>query len=129
MAYLDPAKKKDLDRQVKAVAKEYGVKLTTRTVSYMTYNITLRQSKYAFKNTVENYDGQQVQRRNINHVWLKDNKQLTEEEKEFITKLKNIVFSKENGYYDHTDAQMDYFHTAWYLDIELGTYDKPYVQI
>jgi len=30
-------------------------------------------------------------------------------------------------YYDHSDAQTDYFNTAYYYHIHVGKWDKPYV--
>jgi hypothetical protein len=29
-------------------------------------------------------------------------------------------------YFDHSDAQVDYFHTAYYFDISIGAWDKPF---
>jgi hypothetical protein len=31
------------------------------------------------------------------------------------------------GWYDRSDAMTDYFDTAYYIDINIGRWDKPYV--
>lgn len=31
-------------------------------------------------------------------------------------------------YFDESDAMTDYFHTAWYVTLGVGKWDKPYVQ-
>jgi hypothetical protein len=129
MAYLSKEDKQRLDLQVKKVAKEYGVKLTTRRKNYTNYVITLRESKFAFNYVVNGCCDVPFNSTDINIYWFQDNKFLTDTEKEFLTKLKNIVFSKENGFYDESDAQTDYFHTAWYLSIHIGDYKKPYKQV
>ena len=33
---------------------------------------------------------------------------------------------KAAGYYDNSDAQIDYFDTAYYYGITVGAWDKPY---
>jgi hypothetical protein len=129
MAYISMEQKKNLDQQVKAIAKEYGVKLTTKRVNYSHYVVTLRQSKFAFNYVVNGCCDVLVNSTDINIYWFQDNKFLTDTEKEFLTKLKNIVFSKENGFYDESDSMRDYFHTAWYLSIHIGDYKKPYIQL
>jgi hypothetical protein len=30
-------------------------------------------------------------------------------------------------YYDNSDAQTDYFDTAYYVDVNIGKWNKPYV--
>lgn len=33
------------------------------------------------------------------------------------------------GWYDNSNAQIDYFDTAYYIDISVGKWDKPYQKI
>ena len=35
---------------------------------------------------------------------------------------------KGNKWYDKSDAMVDYFDTAYYVDINIGKWNKPYVQ-
>ena len=35
---------------------------------------------------------------------------------------------KGNKWYDTSDAMVDYFDTAYYVDINIGKWNKPYVQ-
>ena len=34
---------------------------------------------------------------------------------------------KGNKWYDKSDAMVDYFDTAYYIDINIGKWNKPYV--
>lgn len=129
MAYLSKEDKQKLDLQVKQLAKKYKVKLSTSCKHYSTYIIKLQSGQFAFDYKIKGYDGQVFNHTEINHHWLNDNESLTEQEKEFLNKLKKIVFSKDNGFFDESDSMTDYFHTAWYLSIQLGTDKKPYNQI
>jgi len=31
------------------------------------------------------------------------------------------------GNFDKSDAQTDYFHVGWYMSVNLGKWDKPYI--
>jgi hypothetical protein len=33
---------------------------------------------------------------------------------------------KSAGWYDNSDAQIDYFDTAYYYDVNIGNWKKPY---
>jgi len=47
--------------------------------------------------------------------------------KDVIAKIEDIVRITGN-YYDDFDAMTDYFDTAFYYDIEFGSWDKPHVK-
>lgn len=38
-------------------------------------------------------------------------------------------YHKGTGYYDRSDAMVDYFDTAYYMSLKLGSYDKPYNKV
>ena len=55
----------------------------------------------------------------------------------FLRELVDIVktapsrgegFRKGEGWYDRSDAMTDYFDTAYYFDINVGAWNKPYVR-
>jgi len=31
------------------------------------------------------------------------------------------------GNFDKSDVQTDYFHVGWYMSVNLGKWDKPYI--
>ncbi len=44
--------------------------------------------------------------------------------------IKKIIKAVINsGNFDKSDSQSDYFHVGWYTNIQLGQWDKPYMQI
>jgi hypothetical protein len=43
--------------------------------------------------------------------------------KEFLDKAFEIMLE---GYYNNSDAMIDYFDTAFYVDINIGKWDRPY---
>ena len=40
--------------------------------------------------------------------------------------IKVIKYGTERQWYDKSDAMTDYFDTAFYLDVEMGRWEKPY---
>jgi hypothetical protein len=42
-----------------------------------------------------------------------------------MTKIVNAMYSAD--YYDNSDAQTDYFDTAYYAYVNIGRWDKPFV--
>ena len=44
--------------------------------------------------------------------------------------IKNAPANAEGGraYFDESDSQSDYFHTAFYYNISVGKWDRPYTQ-
>lgn len=39
---------------------------------------------------------------------------------------KTLDIAKSQGWYDKTDSRIDYFDTAYYIDINFGKYDRPH---
>jgi hypothetical protein len=50
---------------------------------------------------------------------------------EIHTIIKTAPAKAEGGreYFDHSDSMTDYFHVAYYYDIQVGKWDKPYAQV
>jgi hypothetical protein len=49
------------------------------------------------------------------------------EEIEKIIKTAPALAEGGREWFDKSDAMTDYFHTAFYIDLDVGSYDKPYV--
>lgn len=45
--------------------------------------------------------------------------------KDFLLELKSAMLGA--GWYDNSDIMSDYFDTAYYIDIDIGKWDKPFV--
>ncbi len=46
-----------------------------------------------------------------------------------IVKTAPMVKGVGRGWYDNSDAMIDYFDTAYYMDISVGAWNKPYQQV
>ena len=59
----------------------------------------------------------------VNTYWINDH--YTGEQAAFMTEL--LAAMKGDKWFDKSDIMTDYFNTAYYLNINIGKWDKPYV--
>ena len=57
----------------------------------------------------------------VNHYWL--DTAFSGLALEYLEKVKAIM---QVDHWDHSDIQSDYFHRAYYMNIDIGKWDKPY---
>jgi hypothetical protein len=58
----------------------------------------------------------------VNQYWIDEH--YTGVSLEFLKQVKDAMQAAD--YYDNSDAQIDYFDTAYYYDINVGSWNKPY---
>ena len=113
MAYMNQQKKAVIAAALKPVLKKYNLKGSLRVNHYSSIILNLKSGPIDF-------GGDYVQ---VNPYWLDDHydgialKALKE--------IKQALLSAD--YYDESNAQIDYFDTAYYYHIHVGKWDKPYV--
>jgi hypothetical protein len=123
---------------VKAVLKKYGIKgsLSVRNHSSLVLNIksgkidfienyikTYAALPYAKHMAQDQIDYLRLKRTlDVNPYWYHEH--FTGKAKSFLKEI--IAAMKGPDYFDHTDAQVDYFHCSHYYDINVGRWDKPY---
>ena len=62
----------------------------------------------------------------INHYYL-HNYICEEEYRKIIRIMKEATASVGQGWFDESDIQTDYFNTAYYYYLRIGSYEKPYL--
>lgn len=112
MAYMNQSKKKLLSFGVKAVLKRYGMKGTLSVRNHSTLVCQIKSGKLNFPEDT-----------NVNTYHI--DRFHSDVNREFLRELKAVMMV---GNHDNSDIQTDYFDVGWYIDIKIGTYDKPYVQ-
>ena len=120
MAYISQQDKKDLAPAIKAVLKNYGMKGTIAINHYSSLVVNIQSGVLDFTDHFSHGDGYiQV---NTYHIdsWYSGTI------KRFLQDL--VKAMKGNKWYDKSDAMVEYFDTAYYIDINIGKWNKPYVQ-
>ena len=117
MAFMSQEHKKELAPAIKAVLKKYGVKGTIGVRHHSTLVVNIKSGDIDFMKFAPDDTYIQV---NPYHIAS----QYTGAAKKFLLELKAAM---DEGNYDKSDAQIDYFCVGWYVDINIGQWDKPYV--
>jgi hypothetical protein len=135
MAYMNSERKAKIAANLKPVLKKYGVKGTLRVRNHMAIVLTLKSGKIDFisnSNRVCGNDFYQVSRGfkpntggycDVNQFHFQNH--YDGDAKAFLTEA--FAALKSADYYDRSDAMVDYFDTAYYFDLNIGRWDKPYV--
>ena len=123
MAYISLQDKKDLAPGIKAVLKKYGMKGTISIRHHMTLAVTVQSGAIDLEPFFRKDKALVPSRHidvNVYHLeWYSGTLRMILEDL-----VKAMIGTK---WYDKSDAMVDYFDTAYYIDINLGKWDKDYV--
>jgi hypothetical protein len=134
MAYMNQERKAvikaNLDKALKGTGVKYSLKCSNLAItctiksapvdfianSNETCGADFYQTSRGFQTNTSGYD-------QVNHYHYRDH--YSGKAKELMTKIVTAIYS--GDYYDRSDAQTDYFDTAYYAHINIGKWDKPFV--
>lgn len=121
MAYMSQELKKELAPEIKAVLKKYNMKgsIAVRHHSSLVVNV-----KSGVLDFIGDYDFGDYPKDNIdvNQYWLEEH--YKGDQLSFLEELKEAM---NVGNHDDSDIMTDYFDVGWYIDINIGQWDKPYI--
>lgn len=122
MAYMNQEKKAVIAAKLKPVLKKYDVKGSLRVRNHTSIELTVKSGKIDF---FEDYGDREDARKfgiQVNPYWYHDH--FTGTSKEFLKEAFAALYGA--NYYDNSDAQTDYFDTAYYVSLNIGKWDKPF---
>ena len=135
MAYMNQTKKQTIASKVKPILAKYGMKgsLSVRNHSTIVLKLTsgpidfigdlTTQRQFGYVSYELNKD--EMRKRyelSINPYWYHEH--YTGTALAFLSEI--IPAMKSADWYDDSDAQVDYFNTAYYYDVNVGSWNKPY---
>lgn len=132
MAYMNQSKKQIIQQNLKPILAKYGVKGSLRVRNNHAITLTLRSGSVDFvADMTERGYGNRTTKDEIrkhynfaiNQYWFAEHYSGTA--RDFIAEVDAAMRSAD--YYDRSDIQTDYFDTAYYYDINVGEWNKPYV--
>jgi hypothetical protein len=132
MAYMNQERKAAIAPVVKAICKKYGVKASLAVRHHSTLVLNIKSGEIDF---IENYingnphkmtdEAANRVRENgnidVNPYWYQEH--FTGKALGF---MKEIFAAMNNGNHDRSDIQTDYFDVGWYVDVNVGRWNKPY---
>lgn len=135
MAYMSQEKKQKIAARVKPILKAYNVKGSLRVRNHSTLVLTLRSGTLDFiHDLVDNrmsllgevqLDKDKLREKytlDVNPYWFQEH--YTGRSLAFLSEVFEAM--KSADWYDRSDAQVDYFDTAYYVDVNIGDWNKPY---
>ena len=137
MAYMNQELKKQRAPQIKKVLKKYGLKGTIGVRNYSTLYVTIKEGALDFIGAAQKCNDEYARRHfekahQIKDNYLQVNENRADDYREYDEKVANFINEltaamKGVGYYNNDDAMIDYFDRAFYVSINVGTWQKPYV--
>lgn len=138
MAYMNQERKARIAVKLKPVLAKYGVKGSLSVRNHSTIVLTLKSGKIDFienfiktdidKPYAKHMSADQIaqvrknQYLDVNPYWFQDH--FNGKAKTFLSEAFTAL--KSADWYDESDAMTDYFNTAYYVDVNIGKWDKPY---
>ena len=138
MAYMNQERKAKIATTLKPILAKYGVKGSLSVRNHSTICLTLKSGKIDFiENFIKTYADSNIGRKmaqdqidylrknqsmDVNPYWFQEH--FTGKAKAFLTEAFRAL--KSADWYDESDAMTDYFNTAYYVDLNVGKWNKPY---
>lgn len=127
MAYVSQDLKKALTPAIKAACKKYGIKASIAVRNHMTLVVNIKSGNLDLianhARVIDQPNGWAVQKQSIDVNPYHYRDQFDGDAKEFLTELFTAM---NNGNHDRSDIQSDYFDVGWYVDVNIGQWNKPY---
>jgi hypothetical protein len=122
MAYMNQEKKAVIAAKLKPVLKKYGVKGTLSVRNHLSIVLNVKAGKVDFFTDYGDREDALKFGIQVNPYWFQDH--FTGKSKQFLAEAFDAL--KGAGYYDNSDIQTDYFDCAYFYDINIGKWNKPY---
>jgi hypothetical protein len=132
---MNQERKAKITKMLKPILAKYKVKGSLSVRNHSTIVLTLKSGSIDFignSNKVCGNDFYQVQRGfkptttgydQVNPYWFQDH--YDGDAKAFLTEAFKAL--KSADWYDESNAMIDYFNIAYYVDINIGKWDAPYI--
>lgn len=134
MAYMSQERKARIAPVVKAVCKRYGVKASLAVDNHSSLVLNIKSGKIDFignSNRVCGANHYQVAcgftpnttgHEQVNPYWYHEH--FDGDAKAFLAE---VLAAMNDGNHDNSDVQSDYFDVGWYVNVNVGKWNKPYV--
>lgn len=130
MAYMNQERKAKIAALLKPLLKEYGVKGTLSVRNHSTIVMTIAAGGIDFIGNYEAKRGIEPDSRahlDVNVYHYRDH--FDGKALEFLSKAIPILnlSGDADANFDKSEPMTDYFHVGWYVDVQVGKWDKPYL--
>ena len=127
MAYVSQDLKAKIAPKIKAICKKYGVKASLAVRHHSTLVLNIKSGKVDFITDYNEFNHNSPRFEpakdsiQVNPYWYKEHFG-----GESYHVLKEVIPAMNDGNWDKSDIQSDYFNVGWYIDVNIGKWNKPY---
>jgi hypothetical protein len=131
MAYVSQDLKAKLAPTIKEICKRYGVKATIAVRNHSTLVLNIKEGQINFIDNLANTVGKET---DLAKYVIKDqsidvNPYHYRNHFSGVAKwfLEEVINAMNDGNWDRSDIMTDYFDKGWYIDVNIGRWNRPYV--
>lgn len=135
MAYVSQELKKKIEPKVKEICKKYGIKARLAVSGHSTLVLNVQSGKIDFLESYNSLGRKEFRPSHygpfVDATYIDVN--VYHYQKHFDGKalafLKEVICAMNTGNHDNSDPQTDYFDIGWYISVNIGRWNKPYVKV
>jgi hypothetical protein len=124
MAYVSQELKKSLSTSIKVVLKKFKMKGTIAVRHHSTLVVNISQGALDVIGNLKKTTGKEFTYQYVDVNPYSIDQNYSGKVKQFLVELKSAMMQ---GNHNNSDIQTDYFDVGWYIDINVGQWNKPYV--
>jgi hypothetical protein len=121
MAYVSQELKKSLAPAIKRICQKHGIKATLAVRHHSTLVLNIKAGKIDF---FSDYELQAGRTDSIQVNPYHYNNHFSGKSKKFLSEIIPLM---NKGNHDNSDIQTDYFDVGWYVDVNIGQWNQPYI--
>lgn len=133
MAYMNQERKATIAAKIKPILKKYNLKGSLSVRNHSTVVLTIKSGDIDFIGNFNKVAGSQSKYNSrgfnaattnidVNPYWYHEH--FDGVAKQALDEI--LPAMKSAGWYNNSDAMIDYFDTAYYIDVNVGKWDKAY---
>ena len=132
MAYCSQELKAKLAPTIKAICKKYGVKATLSVHNHSTLCLNIKSGKIDFIGNINKVCGNDHYQVARGFTPVKDYADVnpyhykSHFDGKALKFLQEVIPAMNRGNHDNSDIMTDYFDVGWYIDVNIGRWNKPY---
>ena len=127
MAYISQEQKKDMAQKLKMMVSkkypEHKIRYSLKVRNYSDIVLTVREGTIDFIGSVLEPNTDSRERGYVPYC-LPHTDRFSGIAQMFINDCNQILYT---GNHDNSDIMTDYFDVGWYVTVQIGSWDKPYI--
>lgn len=123
MAYADQTLKARITPAIREICRKYGVRATLSVRNHMSLALTISGGVIDFIGNYNQTCNPAVARTSIDVNQYYFQNHFSGAARDFLTE---VFAAMNDGNYDRSDIQTDYFDVGWYVRVHIGRWNKPY---